>query len=297
VIVSASYRTDIPAFYAGWFLRRLDAGFCRVINPYSQQPYTVSLRRQDCDGFVFWTKNLGPFFPALAEVRRRGFPFIVQYTINGYPRELEWSVTGASRAGEHMKRIAGDYGAYAAVWRYDTVLDSSLTPRDWHLRNFERLALAIRGSTNECVVSFAQFYKKTRVNLDAAARLFRFEWSDPASDSKRELLSQLAAIARSCGIQATLCAQPGLLVDGVLDARCVDAARLGLVAGYPIRAGRKGNREGCACDEARDIGDYDTCPHGCVYCYAVRSRALARRRFNAHDPAGEFLLPQPGTKP
>jgi DNA repair photolyase len=51
----------------------------------------------------------------------------------------------------------------------------------------------------------------------------------------------------------------------------------------------KGNRPECACHESRDIGEYDTCPHGCVYCYAVRTRALARRRFQQHDPEGEFL--------
>jgi hypothetical protein len=155
----------------------------------------------------------------------------------------------------------------------------------------------MEGSTNECVVSFAQFYKKTRVNVDAAARLFHFTWADPSDEAKRALLAELAAIAKSRGIQTTLCAQPHLLVEGVGDARCVDASRLGMAAGYAIRARRKGNREGCACDESRDIGDYDTCPHGCVYCYAVRSRALAKRRFTSHDPAGEFLVPPPGTRP
>lgn len=290
MIISASYKTDIPAFYGDWFLRRLDAGFCRMRNPYGGQIYDVSLRPEDVDGFVFWTKNLAPFLPSLAEVHRRGVPFYVQYTINGYPRELEFAVTGAARGVEHMKRLAGDYGPRAAVWRYDTIIVSSLTPVHFHRRNFETLAAALEGVTDEVVVSCAQIYKKTKRNMDAAARRFGFLWEDPDAEVKRALLSDLAACAAAHGIRLTLCAQPELLTPGVEEARCIDAIRLSDLAGRPIGAALKGNRPGCGCHYARDIGDYDTCPHGCVYCYAVQNRALARRRYQQHDPAGEFLF-------
>ncbi|MGH6953712.1 MAG: DUF1848 family protein, partial [Alphaproteobacteria bacterium] len=84
MIVSASYRTDIPAFYGPWFMRRLAAGHCRIVNPYGGPAQTVPLSADLVDGFVFWTKNLGPFLAHLPEVRRRGFPFVVQYTVNNY---------------------------------------------------------------------------------------------------------------------------------------------------------------------------------------------------------------------
>ena len=89
MIVSASYRTDIPAHYGAWFLRRLDAGFAMVASPYGGPDYRVSLAPGDADGFVFWTRNAGPFLPVLEEVKRRGFPFVVQFTITGTPRVLE----------------------------------------------------------------------------------------------------------------------------------------------------------------------------------------------------------------
>jgi hypothetical protein len=92
VIISASYRTDIPAFYGRWFMNRLGAGYCMAVNPYNHKPIRIKLSREAMDGFVFWTKNLGPFVKFLPEVRERGFPFVVQYAINGYPRELERSV-------------------------------------------------------------------------------------------------------------------------------------------------------------------------------------------------------------
>lgn len=291
MIISASYRTDIPAFYGDWFVNRLRAGFCRYSNPYNSQICTVSLAREDVDGFVFWTKNAGPFLAHLREVRRREYPFIVQYTINGYPRALEHSVTEAARAVEHARCIAGEYGAKALVWRYDTIVHSSLTPRAFHLDNFGRLATALHGLTDEVVVSFAQIYRKSRLNMDAAARLFHFTWSDPEQEEKIALARDLAHIAAEQGMRFSVCSQRAFLESGLIeDARCIDAERLSAMAGYSIRAALRGNRPECGCHESRDIGEYDTCPHGCIYCYAVRNRSLAQRRYRGHDPDGEFLF-------
>ena len=89
-----------------------------------------------------------------------------------------------------------------------------------------------------------------------------------------------------------LCTQPDLVQDGVAAARCIDAVRLADLAERPFTAKTKGNRPGCLCAESRDIGAYDSCPQGCVYCYAVNNRGLAKRRRQAHDPDGEFLVPE-----
>jgi hypothetical protein len=292
VIVSASYRTDIPAFYGQWFMRRLDAGFCLVMNPYSRQLYRVALTPEHVDAFVFWTKNLGPFLSRLHEVHRRGYPFVVQYSINGYPRALEAAVIDSARSVEHLRQLAAQFGPRTAVWRYDTILDSSLTTFDFHRRNFERLAQALDGAVDEVVISFAQIYRKTRTNLDCAAREFGFTWRDPGDQSKRALAAELAACANANGMRLTVCSQRHLLgPQGVEDARCIDADRLSDVAGRPVVARLKGNRPDCGCCESRDIGDYDTCPQGCVYCYAVQNQDLARERYRRHNPEAETLLP------
>ena len=290
MIISASYKTDIPAFYGAWFRKRLAAGHCKMVNPYGGQVYRVSLSRDVVDGFVFWTKNLGPFLDTLAAVHARGYPFIVQYTITGYPRALEFSVVDDEQAVAHMQLLAAQYGPRAAVWRYDPILFTSLTPPDFHRRTFARLARALEGATDEVVVSFAHIYRKTQRNLDRAADRSGFVWDDPDADPKRTLVAELAQVARAHGLRLTLCAQRPLLVPGVAEARCVDAARLAAVAGRPIAARLKGNRPDCLCYQSRDIGAYDTCPHGCVYCYAVQNRDVARRRYTAHDPEGEFLF-------
>lgn len=289
MIVSASYRTDIPAFYGEWFRRRLAEGRVRVANPYGGPPYEVPLRGPGCDGYVFWTRNIAPFWPALEELRALGLPFVVHITITGYPRALETSVTHAERAVEQIHRLAETCGPRAVVWRYDPVLLTSLTPAPWHRETFARLADLLRGACDEVVFSFAHVYAKTQSNLDRAAERHGFTWHDPAAEEKAALLGELAAIAGSCGLRPTLCAQPDLLVEGLAPARCIDAERLSEVAGRPIAAKTKGNRPGCLCAESRDIGAYDTCPHGCTYCYAVRRPEVAKRNHRAHDPDVEIL--------
>jgi hypothetical protein len=297
MIISASYKTDIPTFYGEWFMNRLQAGYCKMVNPYSQQVYRVDLTPENIDGFVFWTKNIGPFLKHLPEVHKMGYPFIVQHTITGYPRELEYRVINYAHTIEHMKELAGTYGPHVAVWRYDPIVISSLTPYDWHRHNFEMLAQSLEGTTDEIVVSFAQIYKKTRRNMDWAANEFSFRWSEHEAmtpGSVRNLISELAQIARSYGMRMKICSQKAFLILGITEeARCVDAARLERVAGRSIadRVELRGNRKECGCFASKDIGEYDTCPHGCVYCYAVQHRNLALERYKAHDPTGEFLFP------
>lgn len=291
MIISASYKTDIPAFYGDWFQRRLDAGICHLVNPYSGRSHEVPLTRDSVDGFVFWTRNAAPFLESLAMVAKRGFPFAVHYTVTGYPRPLETSVTLPEQSIGVMRRLAKLYGARTVVWRYDPVILTSLTPPAWHRRNFAKLAAALAGTVDEVVLSFAQIYAKTQRNMDQAAAKHGFQWTDPSIEEKRDLLTGLAAIAAEQGLQVSLCAQPALVNagQGLAPARCIDATRLSDIAGTTIAATTKGNRDGCFCAESRDIGAYDSCPHGCAYCYAVRKPALAKQRYRHHDAAAMNL--------
>lgn len=295
MIISASYKTDIPTFYGEWFMNRLRSGFCKVVNAYNKKVSRVPLDREAVDAFVFWTKNIGPFYKHLAEIRSLGYSFVVQHTINNYPRALETSVVDADRAVQHVRSISDEFGLSVCVWRYDTIVFSSLTPFDFHLKNFADLATRLSGSVDEAVVSVAHVYRKTKRNLDSSARELGFTWDDPDLETKRTLVSALAEIAESKKIRLTVCSQPDLLSTGAGDARCVDAERISKVVGRDINAKLKGNRKECGCYQSIDIGEYDTCPHGCVYCYAVQNPELALDRYKRHDPACEFLFaPPPG---
>lgn len=296
MIVSASYRTDIPAFYARWFLRRLEAGHCRVASPYGGGSYVVSLAPAEVDGFVLWTRNLRPLLMDLGRVRAVA-PFVVQFTITGYSRALESSVVAAEEAVAQLREVTRRFGKRAAVWRYDPVVFAGMLDADAHVRGFAELVRSLGGTVDEVVLSVAHPYRKTRRNLDRAAYRHGFEWRDPPVDEKRELLARLAVVAREHGLVPTLCSQPDLLVPGLGEASCIDVGRLADLAQRPIAARQSGNRPGCRCALSRDIGAYDTCPHGCVYCYAVADRDRAAARFRGHDPEALALGSFAGAEP
>ena len=283
MIVSASYRTDIPAFYGEWFLGRLKAGEAWVRNPYGGKPNRVALSVPEVDGFVFWTRNSAPFAAALTAVEAMGLPYVVQYTVTGYPRASETGVASAEHASAQIATLSARRGRAAVVWRYDPILFSDLTSPDWHRRNFTHLARALSPYVDEVTVSFAHMYRKTVRNLKTAAAAGNFDWRDPDDDERRSFLAELATIATDHGLRLTVCSQPTLEQEGAGAAACIDAERLSRVAGHPVTARQKGNRPGCLCAESRDIGAYDSCAHGCVYCYAVRDHAKAREAVREND--------------
>lgn len=275
MLISASYRTDIPAFHGEWFMASLRSGQCLVTNPFSKQLTTVPLNHEAVDGFIFWTKNLQPFLPRLEEVRAAGFPFMVQFSITGYSTALpalEPHVPPAEVAIAAMHELADKFGRQVGVWRYDPIIATSTTPGPFHLANFESLARQLAGTVNEVVISFCQMYPKTKRGLDAAAKKHGFRWIDPAAEQKREMGTKLAAIAAAHGMKLSLCSQEDLLGHGVQPASCIDAERLSLIAGRKVQAKRKGNRPTCRCYQSTDIGTYNTCGHGCVYCYATQGQ-------------------------
>ncbi|MBI4890659.1 MAG: DUF1848 domain-containing protein [Acidobacteria bacterium] len=291
MIISASVRTDIPAFYADWFFHRLAAGHVLVRNPFSGKPYSVDLHPHSVSAFVFWTRNFQPILRRLPTLLQFGRPFVVQFTITAYPRQLEAAVIPPDKAIEQIRRLSSEVHPLTPVWRYDPIVFSSLTPASFHIENFSRLAEALSGHTTEVAISFLQTYRKTRRNLDAAARLHHLQWDDPPDARKLDLAARRLDSARARRLTLTLCTQPQYLLPGLAEARCIDARRLSQVLGSPLDVPIKGTRPGCACHESRDIGEYNTCPHGCAYCYAVTHPRVALARYRAHSVPCESLLP------
>lgn len=288
MIVSVSYRTDIPAFYAEWFLARLQAGSVRVRNPYGGPPSTLSLRPPNVEGFVFWTRNCEKFRPALAAVAAMGVPFVVQFTITGYPRSLDAATIATDRAVAQLRDLSREFGSVSVAWRYDPILSTSLTPPAWHRETFHRLADALAGAVDEVVVSWAHIYRKTARKLAAATTAGAFTWTDPLAATKQAVAGRACCHCRSAPHALVI-----VFAAGVCRRRCrrrpLYRRRAPRRHRRSLSAARKPHRDGCGCWSSRDIGAYDSCPHGCIYCYAVTNQTIAKRRFHAHDPAHDFL--------
>lgn len=283
MIVSASRRTDIPAFYSRWFFNRLREGYVLVRNPAAPRRISrISLCPEAVDGIVFWTKNPAPMLDKLDLLRNYAYYF--QFTLTPYGREVESGLPSKNRVIlPTFQRLADKIGPRRVIWRYDPIFLSRTYTFDYHLRAFEKLARRLAPFTKKCTISFLDYYRDTAQNM-AGLELTPFP---PAL--QRQLAARLAEIAQSCGLALDTCAEVIDLQDlGVGHARCVDARLLGELLGCTLEIGKdKNQRTACGCAESVDIGAYGSCPSGCRYCYAGPCTGFA-----AHDPASPLLLGQ-----
>jgi len=290
MILSASRRTDLPAFYAEWFMNRVRAGFCQVPNPLRRSQVTrVSLDPAEVDAIVFWTRNPLPLLPHLEELDQRGLRYVFLMTVLGYPSALDPGCLPLEPAVEAFQRLAGCLGPERVAWRYDPVLLSPATPADWHRRRFADLARRLEGYTCRCQLSLVDLYPKIRPRLRDLEGTDHHFGTNPMDE---ELLRDLADLARQHGIEPQSCAETrDLRPCGIAAGRCIDADLLNRLFKTRVPTRKDpGQRTACGCATSRDIGMYDSCPAGCAYCYAVRSFERARRNRLDHDPRSPQML-------
>ena len=286
MIISASRRTDIPAFYSDWLLNRLREGYALVRNPFNhRQVSRVSLDPQVVDCLVFWTRNPAPLLPRLEEIDRMGHRFLFQFTLTAYDRSLEPHVPAKAERLAVFRRLAEHVGPERVLWRFDPIVFTRTQGPEEVLREFTNLAGQFHSCTRQCTVSFLSLYEKCRRNLQGAELLCPDEYN------KVLFARQLAAIAAQHGISLKACCDSFLHTRcGIEAARCIDDRLLAEILGQPVVITKdKGQRPGCSCAVSVDIGAYNTCPHGCRYCYAnVSERVVAANRA-AHDPRSPLL--------
>lgn len=285
MLLSVSRRTDIPACYADWFFQRLREGFVLIRNPVNpRQVARVSLSPDVIDGMVFWTKNPLPMLDRLHALA--AYPYYFQCTVTPYGTDLEPNVPGKGRVIlPALQRLADAVGPDRVIWRYDPVLISRAYDEGYHAAYFERMARRLEGYTDTCTISFIDDYRSTARNANALG-LVPME-----AAGMRRLAATLSTIAKGCGMTMNACAEAlDLSREGVLPASCVDAARIARIGGRPLRSRRdKNQRPACGCSASIDLGAYNTCSNGCLYCYANYDDRRIPGHVAAHDPKGPLL--------
>ena len=281
-------------------MNRIRAGYVRWVNPFSRLVHRISLRPEDVMAFVLWSKNYLPFLPHTNELDSHGYRMLFHFTINGLPRAFEPRVPDTADLIRCAHSLAKRYGADAVLWRYDPVLISSITDREYHVRHFNKLCAALEGAVKRCYFSFVVFHRKALGNFETLRRDTGVVCYDLPIDDRIEVANALADIAFAHGIDMLSCCGDYLVGGRITKAHCTDAELLRRL--YPDRMRRLAEaptRDGCGCCECTDIGTYDTCPHGCVYCYANSRAQTALRSHNRHDPASDMLgrnIPVRGTE-
>lgn len=315
-IISASRSTDIPAFYADWFFNRLKEGYCAWTNPFNGVKSYVAFR--DTRFIVFWSKNPEPLLNQLDKLKERSIGCYIQYTLNDYVKEgLENGVPTLDKRIDTFKRLVDNLGKGHVIWRFDPLMLTDDINENLLLEKISNIASQLKGYTEKLVFSFADIlsYKKVKRNLEDN-NVHYIDWQH---EQMIDFAKRLANANKAWGFQLATCAEKIELNDyGIEHNKCIDddlMIRLAwkdkalmdflgveiyqkdlfgvipkgaIMLSSNLYATKKknnkdtGQRLFCGCANSKDIGQYNTCPHQCEYCYANTTKALAMRNYKMH---------------
>ena len=286
MILSVSRRTDIPAFYAEWFINRMREGYVLVRNPMNyHQVSKVSLEPKVIDCIVFWTKNAAPLLPYIDEISSK-YDFYFQYTLNAYDHTVEQNTPVLSERLKTFKALSSKIGAEHIIWRYDPVLLAEHIDINWHKTQFDLIARQLDGYTKACIFSYIDLYEKVKSNVSGLGI------RTCTTNEMEELASTFSTITSTYNMTLQTCAETiDLSRYGIVHSHCVDGNLIEKITGRKLNAKKDQNqREACGCLESIDIGQYNTCRHGCKYCYANFSPQSVITLSSKHDLKSPFLI-------
>ena len=290
MIISASRRTDIPTYYSEWLFNRLREKYVLVRNPMNiHQISKINLSPNVVDGLVLWTKNPTPMLDRLSKLEKYNYYF--QFTLNAYGKDVEPNVPSKNDViVPAFIELSKKAGRERVIWRYDPIFFNADYTMEYHCKYFEKLASRLGDYTEKCTVSFLDRYKKTEKNTQP------LQIQTETHDQQIELLFSFSEIAQKYGIYIDTCAEAIDLGNlQVSHACCIDKERLERLGHYKLKVEKdKTQRPECGCAASIDIGAYNTCKNGCLYCYANYSNETVRRNCEKHDPASPLLFGEIG---
>jgi DNA repair photolyase len=304
MIVSASRRTDIPACYPEWFMNRIRDGYFCSVNPFNpKQVSTHSLRPEDVEMIVFWTKNPLPLLRHLRELDDLGYCYYFQFTLNDYPIWLEPGLPPLAQRIEAFIELSDALGSKRVIWRYDPIVLSTETPVDFHIERVGRIAQRLKARTERLTISFLDFYKKITPRLRELEKARGVGLWDIADGNHDDDLSHLCRalkrLALENRLEITTCAE-NVDLDrfGIWHGSCIDGSLITQLTGTSQDYNKDlGQRKECLCASSVDMGAYNTCRNRCRYCYANSSDDAVRRAVARHLASSPALLGSPTAPP
>lgn len=272
MILSASRRTDIPAFHWDWFKNSIARGKLDAVNPYNpRQHKEIQLSPEFVDVIVFWSKAPQAPVADFAWLKGLGYRFCFHFTLNSYPEVLEPNLPPLNKRVGYVKQLAELLHRGAIIWRYDPVWLTSVTPAGFHIDHFGQLALKLRDCVTRVVVSRVDLYPKVMRRLkQLALRGVTLPEPEEAEAQTDLVMQELRKIAEELGLEIQSCCEPDSESRwGIPRGKCIDEQFINKLFGLGLKYRKHhGQRKHCSCTYSLDIGRYSTCYHGCVYCYA-----------------------------
>ena len=285
MIISATRRTDIPAFYSTWFMNRLKEGFVLVRNPMNPNAVSrVDLSPEVVDCIVFWTKNPTPMLSKLKELK--DYMYYFQYTLNGYPNNIEIELTSLEDRINTFKELSHAIGKERVIWRYDPILLTDKIDIKYHKTVFEYIARSLNGYTNRVMVGVLDNYRK----ITSSMKLINNRTL--SDDELQEIMISMKEISEKYGMEIQSCYEKiDLNKYGIHPGKCVDDEIISSITGNKfIYEKDKNQKSECKCIISADIGSYNSCPHFCKYCYANDSKEIVDNIIRKHNPNSPFLI-------
>lgn len=284
MILNTGNRTDIPAYYSEWFYNRIREGYVLTRNPYNpNQIMRYRLHPDVVDCISFCTKNPEPMLDRMEEIV--DFKQMWHVTITPYGKDIEPQVPDKERVMESFKRLSGIVGLNCISWRYDPIFITGTYSLDFHIQTFEQMAENLSGYTDNCVISFIDLYAKTKRNFQGVREVSEKDRITLAKEFVR-IGKQYGIEIRSC-CEGTALAQYGVNVSGCMTKPVIERA---IGTSLDMAKPQKAAREDCACLLGNDIGTYNTCGHGCLYCYANYDQKTVEQNMRQHDPKSPLLI-------
>jgi len=290
MVISASRRTDIPSFYSDWFFKRIEEGFVLVPNPYNSKMISrIELNPQVVDCIVFWSKNPSPMINKLDKLK--DYKYYFQFTLNPYGKEIESNLPSVQKRIDIFKRLSDKIGREKVIWRYDPILTNEVYNPDFHKQAFDEIAYHLKDHTERCMLGFIDHYHHIRASVS------RFGIKPLRMEDIQEMAVSFKNTADNYRIYLDTCTvKVDLRELGIPSGMCIDKELIERITGYRLSAKKdKNQRDICQCIESIDIGSYESCLNGCLYCYAIKGNAnTVTNNKQKHDKNSPMLIGYPG---
>lgn len=273
-------------------MRRIRQQYCLCVNPFNRrQESRLSLRPEDVDALVFWTKNAEPLLPRLQELDAQGYRYYFQYTLNGYGEPFEPNLPELERCIETFLLLSDQIGPDRVIWRYDPVVLSSQTDITYHQQRFGYVLERLQTATRRIVISLVDDYRKATFNFKRLQAQGVTIQTDYSAEQLASLCAFMSEQAGRHNIPVYSCAESfDLKPFGVIPGKCVDGELIARLFGVRVKTGKdRSQRLECGCLQSKDIGFYDSCLHGCAYCYAGTLQSSLRNRLK-HEVDSPMLI-------
>ena len=281
MILNVSGRTDIVAFYTNWFMKRLEAGFVDVRNPFN--PKLVSrIHFEDVDMIMFCTKNPIPMLKYIEKIEK---PMLFHVTLTPYKKDIEPNVIPKGMLIESIKKLSNLIGIDNIYIRYDPIFISDTYTVEYHKRAFSNLCSLLDGYVKYIIVSFIDDYKNVRKNK----RILKSRKFNEEDDKERGI--SFRKLAREHGMTVQTCFEERNLAEyGFIKGECISHELAYKLTGKIFKSWKARKGGNCNCVEMVDIGVYNSCKHFCKYCYANYEEEKVNKNYSNHDPNSSLLV-------